>query len=191
MNRPAWAISDSSPAVLSATVLPPVLGPVISRMSNSPPSSKLIGTTSPRSSGWRALTSLRTGWPAGRGKPTSSGAVRALLLGQRGRRAGQVDLRQAFDAARQRVGLLADLLAQRAQDALDLALLFEDQRAPAIAHLDHGQRLDEQRGAAGRLIVDDARHLAARLGADRDDVAAGALGDHRVLDDVAKGRRRT
>ncbi len=31
MCRPAWAISASNPAVLSATVLPPVLGPVISR----------------------------------------------------------------------------------------------------------------------------------------------------------------
>jgi hypothetical protein len=29
--RPACAISESSPAVLSATVLPPVFGPVISR----------------------------------------------------------------------------------------------------------------------------------------------------------------
>ena len=63
------------------------------------------------------------------------------------------------------------------------------QRAPAIGHLDHGQRLDEQRGAAGRLVVHDAGHLAARLGADRNDVAAGALGHDRILDDVAEGRR--
>ena len=30
MRSPAWAISASSPAVLSATVLPPVFGPVTS-----------------------------------------------------------------------------------------------------------------------------------------------------------------
>src|SRR2546422_751172 len=45
MYRPAWAISVSRPTVLSATVLPPVLGPVITTMKNSCPRWKLIGTT--------------------------------------------------------------------------------------------------------------------------------------------------
>ena len=35
-------------------------------------------------------------------------------------------------------GLLADLLAEGTQDALDFTLLVEPQRAPAIAHLDDG-----------------------------------------------------
>ena len=86
--------------------------------------------------------------------------------------------------------MLAHFLAQRAQDALDFVLFVQDQRAPAIGHVDHGQRLDEQRCAAGRLVMDDAGHLPARLGADRDDVAAVALGDHRVLHGVAERRGR-
>ena len=110
----------------------------------------------------------------------------ALLLGQASRGTCKVDLRQALDAAEERLGLFAHLLAQRAQDALDFVLLVQDQRAPAIGHLDHGDRLDEQRGAAGRLIVDDAGHLPARLGADRNNVATVPLGDHRVLDHVAE-----
>ena len=110
----------------------------------------------------------------------------ALLLGQASRGTCKVDLRQALDAAEERLGLFAHLLAQRAQDALDFVLLVQDQRAPAIGHLDHGDRLDEQRGAAGRLIVDDAGHLPARLGADRNNVATVPLGDHRVLDHIAE-----
>ena len=46
-------------------------------------------------------------------------------------------------------------------DALDLAFFLENQRAPAVGHLDHRQWLDEQRCTAGRLIVDDAGHLPA------------------------------
>ena len=114
---------------------------------------------------------------------------RTVLFGQGGRGANEVDLRQPFNAAGQLVCLLADFLAQRAQNTFDLALFVQAQCAPAIAHLDRGQGFDEQGRPARRLVVDDTWHLAARFGADGDDVAPRALGDHRVLNNVAKWRR--
>ncbi len=92
------------------------------------------------------------GWPR---QPDQLGRCRVLLFGQRGRGANEVDLGQTFDAAGQLVGLLADFLAQRAQDAFDLALFVQAQRAPAITHLDGGQRLHEQGRPTRRLIGDD------------------------------------
>ena len=43
--RPACAISVNSPTVFRVTVLPPVFGPVITRVVNSSPSQMLDGTT--------------------------------------------------------------------------------------------------------------------------------------------------
>ena len=55
MCRPHCAIRHSSPSVLSVTVLPPVFGPVMTRVSNCWPSSTLMGTAfAGSSSGWRA-----------------------------------------------------------------------------------------------------------------------------------------
>src|SRR5205807_6307781 len=129
---------------------------------------------------------LEHGLPGGPRQTDQPRLGRALLRGQAGRRAREVDLRQPFDAAGERRRLFADLLAQGTQDALDLALFLEDQRSPAVGHVDYRQRLDEQGRAAGRLVVHDAGHLAAHFGADRYDVAAIPLRDHRVLDDVAE-----
>ncbi len=56
--KPDWAISDNKPTVLSATVLPPVLGPVITTIKKSCPRWKLIGTTLSVNKGWRALRRL-------------------------------------------------------------------------------------------------------------------------------------
>ena len=47
---------------------------------------------------------------------------------------------------------------------------------PGVVQLHHRQRLDEQRRPGRALVVDDPLHPALRLGADRDDVAAGANG---------------
>ena len=58
MNRPHWAIAVSRPRVLRLTVLPPVLGPVMTTVSMAPPIWKVIGTAvSLLSSGWRARSS--------------------------------------------------------------------------------------------------------------------------------------
>ena len=78
--------------------------------------------------------------------------------------------------------LAPDLVAEHIQDALDLVLLVELALPPAVVELDDLQRLDEERLAAGRGVVDDARQLRAGVGANRDDVAAIARGDDRVLE---------
>src|SRR5207247_2363135 len=67
--------------------------------------------------------------------------------------------------------------------------LVQSQGAPAIAHLDYGEWLDEQRRPAGRLIVHDAWHRAAELRAHRNYVAPRTLCHDRVLDGVAERRR--
>ena len=59
-GSPACAIALSSPTVFSATVLPPVFGPVISSTEYVPPTESEIGTASTGSSGWRAFTTCRT-----------------------------------------------------------------------------------------------------------------------------------
>ena len=44
MCRPHWFMAASRPMVFSETVLPPVLGPVMTRVSKLSPSSTLMGT---------------------------------------------------------------------------------------------------------------------------------------------------
>ena len=60
--RPHWAMRVSKPRVLRVTVLPPVLGPVITRVSNLPPRARSLRTAVLGSSrGWRArLSSMRS-----------------------------------------------------------------------------------------------------------------------------------
>src|SRR3712207_6902298 len=53
------------------------------------------------------------------------------------------------------------------------------------------QRLDEEGGAAGRLIVDDAADLVAVLGANGKHVAAVALGDDGVRERRPQDRKST
>ena len=60
MCRPHWAMRVSRPMVFRVTVLPPVLGPVIIRVSNLSPSSRSLATAFFLSSrGCRALWSRR------------------------------------------------------------------------------------------------------------------------------------
>ena len=60
--------------------------------------------------------------------------------------------------------------------------------APGVAQLHDDERLHEQRLAAARRVVDDALDLAPRLGPDRDDVAAVAQRDDRLLERAAELR---
>ena len=60
MWRPHWAMRVSRPRVFRLTVLPPVLGPVMTRVSNRSPSSRSTGTALALSSrgcrAWRRRT---------------------------------------------------------------------------------------------------------------------------------------
>ena len=60
--------------------------------------------------------------------------------------------------------------------------------APGVAELDRDERLDEQGLAAARRVVDDALDPRPGLGLDRDDVAAVAQGDDRLLEGAAELR---
>ena len=77
--------------------------------------------------------------------------------------------------------MLADLRGELGQDAALLIPLGQLQLADFVVQLHHRQRLDEERRAGGRLVVDDGLDLALELGAQRDDVAPVALGDDRFL----------
>ena len=74
MCRPDWAITASRPTVFNATVFPPVLGPVITRVWNAWPIVRSIGTTV---RGARAGRGSNGGAadPAGGTGPPSSGGV--------------------------------------------------------------------------------------------------------------------
>ena len=89
MCRPHWAMRVSRPMVLRVTVLPPVLGPVMTRVSNRSPSSRSLGTAflgssrgcrarrmcSDRSDSRGSVPSIRTDSPA-RAKMQSSSTSR-------------------------------------------------------------------------------------------------------------------
>ena len=100
----------------------------------------------------------------------------------------QVELGERLERLAQQRGVGAD---QRRQLVEDPALLLVDRRlrlAPGVAQLHDHQRLDEQRLAAARRVVDDALDLGPRLGADRDDVAPVAQRDDRLLERAAELR---
>ena len=96
---PAWAIIPSSPVVLSATVLPPVLGPLMMSCRCWSLSARVSGTTASccarkrfSSRGWRACFSSSTGaaGSAKRGRMQSNSAanrargLQPIEYGQRG-----------------------------------------------------------------------------------------------------------
>ena len=90
---------------------------------------------------------------------------------------GGVQRGQRLDDLIQLLGLVDHAVGQDAQDALDLLMLLELALPPIVGHVDGGERLQEQRGAALRLVVDDAADVVAVVGFDGDDVVARAHSD--------------
>ena len=72
---------------------------------------------------------------------------------------------------------------------MDLLLLLQLQLAPGVVQLHDRQRLDEERGAGGGHVVDDAPDAALEVGLERDHVAPLALRDQRFLQVGRVGRR--
>ena len=134
------------------------------------------------------LVPERPGWRA----PSSS----THRVASSGRRADPVHLRgeARAGAPEVEVGQRREVLARGAgaavpderrelvEDALLLGLDGQLRLAPGVAELDHGERLDEERLTAARLVVDDASDAALGLGTDGDDVAAVAQGDDGLLE---------
>ena len=102
--------------------------------------------------------------------------IRIARLGE-----GQIDLRQRLDGAHDAAGLLAHQPRQRRQDAPDFLRFGQLQLAPGVVQVHRGQRLDEERGARGRLVVHQAADAVLEVGLERDHVAPIALGDDRLL----------
>ena len=136
-----------------------------------------MGTTRPVRPGWRADSRIDLG-PVGRlgrgCRPCRPRAPPWPPTGRTGR------ARRASRAAAS--ALAATKRRQLVEDAGDLLGLGDLRLAPGVAQLDRDERLDEQRLAAARRVVDDALDPRPRLGLDRDHVAAVAQRDDRLLE---------
>ena len=98
----------------------------------------------------------------------------------------QVKLGQQLHVACQRLCFFADFKGERAQNTLDFLALFNLQLAEFVVEFHNHHWLDEDRRAAGRLVVNNAAHLSAALGLDRNDVAVAADSDNGLLQRAAK-----
>ena len=73
------------------------------------------------------------------------------------------------------------MVGEVGQDAMYFLLLFELEFAPGVVQFDDGQGLNEDGRTGGGCVVDDAPDAALEVGLERDDVAAFALRDDRLL----------
>ena len=149
ISSPACAISDSSPAVLSATVLPPVFGPVI--------------TSTRGGIGGISRTSVRRDLDGGAGEQRMprraqfEPAVRRRSPARpRRRRANcarleHVERRRRVDRAMQVAAAAAERIRQREQDAADFLRFLLLERDDVVVDLDGAERLEEQARAAAEL----------------------------------------
>ena len=177
-RSPAWWSSAARPSVFSATVLPPVFGPLTTSARRSP-RSRSIGTAAAGSSSGCRAPSSRTS------SETSTGAPRqpreSVPHATR-----EVDLRGRLDERRERLRARPDRGRELAQDPLDLLALRAGGLGLAVVQLDDLERLDEERLARAGRVVDDPRHAAARARLHREHRAAAALGDEVLLQVLAE-----
>ena len=194
----------AGPAVFSATVLPPVFGPVMTsdggRWQHPDVDGHRIGRRA-----WRVAVG-RVG-PAARGVDVGQtgrdvGHQQRVAGGQQleravGRQSGlhtvddrresglgldDVQVRRRLDGALQVEGAPPELIGQLQQDAPDFLRFLLLERDDVVVDLDRAQRLEEQAGAARRRAVDDARDRRAVLRAHDEDEAAVAVGDDLILE---------
>ena len=190
MCSPACAISASSPAVLSATVLPPVFGPVISSAvcggsitmstgtglaGSSSTSLEYRAATVRISSGWRALMSTsRPSCAIAGAMPSMVCDKRALACSTSSSVATPVLRCRSSARSRKRVG-------QRQQDALDLFRLLLLERDDLVVDLNGAERLENKLAPLAELPWTMPGDAAPVLCLDEDHVAAVPLGDHLLL----------
>ena len=110
-------------------------------------------------------------------------------LGREGSLGGpQVEARERVEGFAQPRPVDRDECREFVEDAGDLLPLSDLRLTPRVAELDGDERLDEQRLAAARGVVDDALDPRSRLRLDRDDVPPVAERDDRLLQRVAELR---
>ena len=197
---PDSAMSESRPAVLRHTVLPPVFGPVMTSRLKPWPRRTSMGTTSRRSSlpameaclfcsrkrcsrrGWRAARSQS--WPCGLMSGASIEKSRLIVrLG-----GDQVEPGQEVDGEGERLGHLGDLAGEPAQDAADLAVFVALEDGPLGTEAGDAGGFDEDRLAGGTGAMDDALDLVAVVDGDGQDVVVAADGGVGIAEDLAKLR---
>ncbi len=108
--------------------------------------------------------------------------------GETGAREGEIDGADRLHEVDDVVRPVADRTRELAQDPRDLLALGAFGLSQAIGVLDDGEGLDEQRLPGARAVVDDARHRAARGGAEREHGPAGPLGDEILRQVLAEQR---
>jgi hypothetical protein len=140
--------------VRSATVLPPVFGPVTISARNSPAETDVDRDDPPGEAGVARRQQLDLLALAGPCADAAKLAREARL------RRPEVERRECLEGVRERRGLRGDQGGELVEDALLFDLDGQLRLAPRVAHLHRDERLDEQRLAAPRLVVDDAPHPA-------------------------------
>ena len=180
-RRPAWCSSAARPSVFSATVLPPVFGPLITS-ARSVPRSRSIGTAvAGSSSGWRAASS-RTSSETSTGAPRQP-RERAPARDRQVDRARRLDERATSSSAcvptprRARAGSARPPRARRSPPRR------------LVVQLDDLERLDEERLPRAGRVVDDARHAPRARCLDGEHGPPAALGDEVLLQVLAQRRR--
>ena len=178
-RRPDWCSSAARPSVFSATVLPPVFGPLTTSTRRSP-RSRSIGTAD----------SLRRAADAARRAAARSSATSTAAPRQRRESVAQASARSsapvASTSASSSCRAVADEPRELAQDPLDLLALGARRLGEPVVQLDDRERLDEERLPGAGRVVDDARHLAARGRLHREHRPPAPLGDEALLQELAE-----
>ena len=94
---------------------------------------------------------------------------------------GKVEPGEHVDVVADVGRFVGDEFAQLGEDAADFLLFQQLPFAHGVVLLDDLDRLDKERRAAGRLIVNDAVDLPLVLGTHGNHIAALALRDQRIL----------
>ena len=191
MCRPAWAMRVSSPAVFSATVFPPVFGPVTISARSGGCSTMSTGTgsagaparagvssrlvTALISSGCRAARSSNVSSVASCGSTPPTAAANAARACTTSRSVAAVRVRRRSAARRRN----ADDSPSRTRRISSSSCC--SRATISLLRSDGAERFEEQAGAARRAPVHDARDGGAMLRSDDQHETPVALGDHPVL----------
>ena len=159
-----------------------MLGPVITSAVYPSPRRRSIGTTRPVSPGWRADSSTTSVRSAGAGRMPSISAASCALAAQKSNWAS------ASSVSRRRVPFAATSAdsSSRIRPSSSSTAAWASRQALPSSTITSGST--NSVCAAARRVVDDALDAAPRLGPDRDDVAAVAERDDRLLEGAAQLR---
>ena len=191
MCRPACAISASSPSVFSATVLPPVFGPVMTSTLDGGASQHVDRHRFGRLLARRLALAPLVAVVAGRGRgrqPVGDGADQQRVPGgvqfddalvrhrrldaadelrEPRLRLDDVELGGALEGALEVEGPAAERVGQREQDPADFRGFLLLERDDVVVDLDRAERLEIEAGPARGTAVDDAGDRRAVLRARR------------------------